>query len=56
MNNRWRKSRRSHPEQNCVEIAATLDAIRDSKNPTGEVLRADVAALVRAIKAGKFAR
>ncbi|GDY31509.1 DUF397 domain-containing protein [Gandjariella thermophila] len=44
------------PQRSCVEVSGTLDAIRDSKNPTGPVLRADVTALVRAVKAGKLDR
>ena len=38
----------------CVELGACGQAaflVRDSKNPDGPVLRADVAALVRAVKA-----
>jgi hypothetical protein len=34
----WRKSRRSNPSGNCVELAALPDAmiaIRDSKDPDG---------------------
>jgi len=34
----WRKSTHSGQETNCVEIANTLDAIRDSKNTTGPTL------------------
>ncbi|HEX7657839.1 MAG TPA: DUF397 domain-containing protein [Pseudonocardiaceae bacterium] len=50
---RWRKSSRSGSGgAQCVELAHTLDGVRDSKNPTGPVLRADVPALVQAVKAG----
>lgn len=36
---KWRKSRRStNSGGNCVEVANTLDAVRDSKNPDGPVL------------------
>jgi hypothetical protein len=51
---RWRKSGRSAPEANCVDLYGTLGAVRDSKNPTGPVLAGDVAALVVAVKAGRF--
>ncbi len=30
---RWRRSSRSQSGSTCVELAHTLDAIRDSKNP-----------------------
>jgi hypothetical protein len=52
----WRKSRRSANNANCVELGGTLDQVRDSKNATGPVLRADVAALLRAIQAGYLDR
>ena len=51
---RWRKSTRSAPEANCVEVRNTLDAVRDSKNPEGPVLRA--AGLITAVKADRFHR
>jgi hypothetical protein len=37
----WRKAKRSISNGACVEVAATTTAvaIRDSKNPDGEVLR-----------------
>lgn len=35
---RWHKSSRSQNGSQCVEVAHTLDALRDSKNPTGPVL------------------
>jgi hypothetical protein len=47
----WRKSSRSGSETNCVELANT-GAVRDSKNPTGPTLTADVEALVAAVKRG----
>ncbi|HEX7658476.1 MAG TPA: DUF397 domain-containing protein [Pseudonocardiaceae bacterium] len=49
----WRKSSHSAGDNGaCVELAGTLDRLRDSKNPTGPVLLADVPALVRGLKAG----
>ena len=37
---RWRKSSRSSDKSNCVEVAATNQAVavRDSKHPTGGTL------------------
>lgn len=57
-NARWRKSRHSGvPENNCVELAGSLDAVRDSKNPSGPVLTvASLGAFVREIKNGHFDR
>lgn len=51
----WRKSRYSENSANCVEVAGTLDLLRDSKCPAGPVLRGDVSALVRAIRTGLLA-
>jgi hypothetical protein len=51
----FRKSSYSNSNaQECVEIGNTLDAVRDSKNPDGPVLRCDVASLIAGIKAGRF--
>lgn len=50
---RWRKSSYSGGENDdCVELAGTLDAIRDSKNPAGPVLRADAGALLKSVRQG----
>lgn len=48
----WRTSRWSANNANCVQVRDTLDQVRDSKNPTGPVLHADVPALLRAIRSG----
>lgn len=48
----WRKARRSSNDQTCVELPGTLDAVRDSKNAAGPILRGDMRALVRAVRAG----
>jgi hypothetical protein len=47
---RWRKSSYSSEEGACVEVAHTLDAVRDSKNPDGPTLGADLRGLLAAIK------
>lgn len=49
---RWRKSTASDGVDSCVELAHTLNAVRDSKNPAGPVLSADASALVRAVRGG----
>jgi hypothetical protein len=54
---RWRKSSRSGSQTNCVELAHTLDRVRDSKNISGPAL--PVAGLVEflsEIKQGRFDR
>ncbi|HEV8560995.1 MAG TPA: DUF397 domain-containing protein [Actinophytocola sp.] len=49
---RWRKSTYSGLESDCIELASTLDAIRDSKNP-GDCLRvARLGTFIQAIKSG----
>jgi hypothetical protein len=53
-NSIWRKSTRSQNGQNCVELRGSLDQVRDSKNAGGPTLRADLPALVRAIRTGQF--
>jgi hypothetical protein len=53
---RWRKSSRSGPATNCVELAETLDLVRDSKHPTGPPLRVDIAAFLAEVKSGRFGR
>ena len=52
---RWRKSSRSGGTNgNCVELAHTLRAVRDSRNPDGPELAGDVAGLLTAIRAGRL--
>jgi hypothetical protein len=47
----WRKSSFSGSNGgSCVEVANTLGALRDSKNPTGPVLTGRVDLLVRSLK------
>lgn len=50
----WRKSSFSADNGECVEVASTLGAIRDSKNPDGAVLPVDLGALIRAITSGRL--
>ena len=50
----WRKSSFSGGENSaCVEVVPTLDAVRDSKNPDGPILRADLRGLLSLIKRNK---
>ncbi|TDV55441.1 DUF397 domain-containing protein [Actinophytocola oryzae] len=51
----WRKSSLSSSGGDCVELAAA-GAVRDSKNPVGPVLRADLPALIAALKANRLTR
>lgn len=53
---RWRKSSRSGQETNCVEIAHTLGAVRDSKNADGPVLAIDMSGMLTAVKSGSLDR
>jgi hypothetical protein len=54
---RWRKSSRSGGTNgNCVELAHTLRAVRDSKHPDGPALAGDVADMLAAIRAGHLDR
>jgi len=53
---RWRKSSYTGTNGNCVELSNTLDRVRDSKNPSGPILRANLVALVRCVKGDQFDR
>jgi hypothetical protein len=52
----WKKSSRSTETDNCVEVANTLGAVRDSKNPSGPVLAVPMAGIVAEMKAGHLDR
>lgn len=57
---RWRKSKASQGNGNCVEMAALPDgrvAVRDSKDPNGAVLtftRSEIRAWVAGARDGEF--
>ena len=52
----WRKSSFSGGENSdCVELVGTLDALRDSKNPHGPVLRADLRSLLATVQSDRLA-
>lgn len=50
----WRKSSHSGQDTNCVEVAPTLGAVRDSKNMAGPIVCGNVSALVAAVKADQI--
>lgn len=53
----WRTSSLSGGQNNdCVELVGTLDAVRDSKNPDGPVLRVDLRGLLAAVRADTLCR
>lgn len=52
----WRKSSFSGGDNQCVELADTLGAVRDSKNPNGPALSVDLSRMLAAVKAGHLDR
>ena len=54
---RWKKSSFSGGEgTQCVELAHTLVAVRDSKNSAGPMLAVDLTGLLGAVKGGRLTR
>lgn len=53
---RWMKSSYSNPNGDCVELAVSLDGLRDSKDPHGPTLTVDVRRFAAAVKRGRFDR
>lgn len=54
---RWRKSSFSAGNNgDCVEVAHTLGAVRDSKNAQGPMLAVDLTPLLTAVKDGRIDR
>ena len=52
---RFKKASYSGAQSACVEVAHTLGQVRDSKTPTSPTLRADIRALITAIKQDNLA-
>jgi hypothetical protein len=52
----WRKSSFSGSGGNCVQVRQDLAALRDSKNPTGPTLAADLSPLLATVRSGKLDR
>jgi hypothetical protein len=52
----WKKSSFSSSDTDCVEVANTLDAIRDSKNPQVTLDGVNVRALVNAFRSATHRR
>ena len=51
---RWRKSSYSQSGSDCVELAHTLDAVRDSKNPAATLTVPTLTTLLNSIKHGRL--
>lgn len=52
----WRKSSFSGDSGDCVQVRQDLAALRDSKNPTGPTLAADLSRLLATVRSGKLDR
>lgn len=53
---RFKKASASGGQSACVEIAHTLQHVRDSKTPAGPVLAGDIRALLAAVRNGAIQR
>lgn len=52
----WRKSSFSGSAGDCVEVRRDLTAVRDSKNPDGPALAANLTHLLTTVKTGNLNR
>lgn len=52
----WRRSSFSGNQGDCVELASTLDAVRDSKNPACGLRVAGVRELLAAVRGERLPR
>ena len=52
----WRKSSKSDSGGQCVEVRNDLAAVRDSKNPEGPTLAADLPRLLATVRSGRLDR
>lgn len=52
----WRKSSFSGSGGDCVQVRQDLAAPRDSKNPAGPALAADLSRLLAAVRSGRLDR
>lgn len=52
----WRSSSHSGSDGNCVQVRGDLTAVRDSKDPSGPILRIDLPRLVTTVKAERLHR
>jgi hypothetical protein len=50
----WRKSSFSGNSGECVQVRQDLAAVRDSKNPAGPTLTADLSRLLTTVKSGEL--
>jgi hypothetical protein len=56
MATRWKKSSFSGADNQCVEITHTRNALRDSKNPDGPTITADLSTLLATVRTGRLDR